>query len=51
MKAMSVEASPMFSASLEAAETAKTKNIIENGIRFHRDDVVVCQGITAQNTP
>ena len=25
--------------------------IFEIGIRFHRDDVVVCQGITGQNTP
>lgn len=31
---MSVEASPMLSASLEAAETAKTKNIIEMAFDF-----------------
>jgi hypothetical protein len=34
MRAMSVESSPMLSASLEAAETAKTKNIIEMAFDF-----------------
>ena len=34
MRAMSVEASPMLSASLEEAETAKTKNIIEMAFDF-----------------
>lgn len=34
MRAMSVESSPMLSASLEAAETAKNKNIIEMAFDF-----------------
>ena len=34
MRAMSVEASPMLSASLEEAETAKTENIIEMAFDF-----------------